>query len=171
MFTPPLEQILNLAQLRELARDVLPRGMFEYVDRGTEDEVLLRENRDAFERIRLRPRVLVDVSGRSAKVKLFGKELSLPMAVAPTGAAGLMHHNGEVEIARAAAKAGIPFSLSTYSINSMEQVADEAGLESALTRLLENPAEREALGQRAQSVVRENLGSIGRTVSMIMEVL
>ena len=127
MFTPPLEQILNLAQLRELARDVLPRGMFEYVDRGTEDEVLLRENRDAFERIRLRPRVLVDVSGRSAKVKLFGKELSLPMAVAPTGAAGLMYHNGEVEIARAAAKAGIPFSLSTYSINSMEQVADEAG--------------------------------------------
>lgn len=127
MRADPLSHVLNLAQLRLAARSVLPRGLFEFVDRGTEDEVLLQENRDAYERIRLRPRVLVDVSRRSTELKLFGKAMALPLAVAPTGAAGLMCHNGEVEIARAAAKANLPFSLSTYSINSMEQVADAAG--------------------------------------------
>lgn len=127
MFADPLSNIHNIEHLREAAQRVLPRGMFEFVDRGTEDEAGLRHNREAFERIRLKPRVLVDVSRRTTATRLFGQEMPLPIAVAPTGAAGLLCFEGEVEIARAAARAGVPFSISTYSINSMERVAQEAG--------------------------------------------
>ncbi len=125
--TGALASVYNIGDLREAARRRLPRGLFEFVDRGTEDDLALRTNRAAFERIALRPRVLVDVSSRSHQVDLFGKPSALPIAVAPAGAAGLLCYQGEVEVARAAAKAGIPFALSTYSINSMEQVADQAG--------------------------------------------
>jgi isopentenyl diphosphate isomerase/L-lactate dehydrogenase-like FMN-dependent dehydrogenase len=127
MFSDPLRDIHNLAHLRDAARRVLPRGVFEFVDRGTEDEVALRNNREAIERIRFKPRVLIDVSKRTQRVNLFGKECAQPLAVAPTGAAGLLCYNGEVEIARAAARADIPFTLSTYSINAMEQVMAQAG--------------------------------------------
>ena len=125
--TNPLSSVFNYHDLREAARKRLPRGVFDYVDRGTEDELALVNNRAAFERIGLKPKVLVDVSQRSMATSLFGKPCAMPLAIAPTGAAGLLCHNGEVEIAKAAARAGVPFSLSTYSINSMEQVAHEAG--------------------------------------------
>ena len=100
--------------------------MFEFVDRSTEDEIALRNNRAAFEKIRLRHRALVDVSGRSTKTTLFGKEISLPMAIAPTGAAGLCWHEGELELAKAAARAKIPFTLATGAMTSMEKIAKEA---------------------------------------------
>lgn len=125
--TKPLSTAFNIDDLREAARRRLPRGLFEFVDRGTEDDLAVRNNRTAFERIALRPRVLVDVSKRSQSINLFGAPSSQPLIVAPTGAAGLLCYQGEVEVARAAAKAGLPFTLSTYSINSMEQVADQAG--------------------------------------------
>ena len=125
--TNPLSSVFNYHDFREAARKRLPRGVFDYVDRGTEDELALVNNRAAFDRIGLKPKVLVDVSQRSMATQLFGRPSALPVAIAPTGAAGLLCHNGEVEIAKAAARAGIPFSLSTYSINSMEQVASEAG--------------------------------------------
>lgn len=117
----------NIDDLREAARRKLPRGIFEYVDRGTEDDLAVRHNRAAFERIALKPKVLVDVSKRSTATEIFGVPCAMPLAIAPTGAAGLLCYQGEVQIARAAAKAGIPFALSTYSINSMEQVAAGAG--------------------------------------------
>ena len=125
--TNPLSSVFNYHDLREAARKRLPRGVFDYVDRGTEDELALVNNRAAFDRIGMKPKVLVDVSSRSMACTLFGKPSAMPLAIAPTGAAGLLCHNGEVAIARAAARAGIPFSLSTYSINSMEQVAQGAG--------------------------------------------
>ncbi|MET4576182.1 alpha-hydroxy acid oxidase [Ottowia thiooxydans] len=117
----------NLHDFRELAKRRLPRGVFEYIDRGAEDEVALRENRQAFERIRLKPRVLVDVTGRSAGASLFGQPLTMPVAVAPTGSAGLVWFQGELELAKAAAKAGIPFTLATAAMTSMETIAREAG--------------------------------------------
>lgn len=123
----PLSSVFNIGDLRDMARARLPRGLFEFVDRGTEDDLAVRNNRAAFERIALKPRVLVDVSQRSQSVDLFGRRSSLPLAVAPAGAAGLLCYEGEVAVARAAAKAGVPFTLSTYSINSLEQVADRAG--------------------------------------------
>lgn len=117
----------NLEDLRTLARQRLPRGVFEFVDRGVEDEVALRENRAAFERLRLRPRVLRDVTGRSAASTLFDKPLPMPVAVAPTGAAGLVWFQGELALARAAARAGVPFTVATNAMTSMEDIARGAG--------------------------------------------
>lgn len=117
----------NLADLRRHAKRVLPKGLFEFVDRGTENELALRTMREALEHVLLRPRVLVDVSQRNQATEFFGRPSSSPMVVAPTGAAGLLWFDGEIEIARAAARVGIPFALSTASIVSMERVADGAG--------------------------------------------
>src|SRR5688572_16100818 len=117
----------NIHDLREMAKKRLPRGVFEFVDRGTEDESALRNNRAAFERIRFRPRTLVDVSKRSQAITLFGKEQPMPIAIGPTGTAGLLSYGGEVGIARAAAAAGIPFTVGTNSMTSMEEIAEQAG--------------------------------------------
>lgn len=117
----------SIPELRLLARRVLPRGLFEYVDRGTDDESALRVLRAAIDEVRLEPRVLIDVSSRSSRTDFFGQPSALPMALAPTGAAGLLWFDGEIALARAARSAGIPFTLSTASIISMERVAAEAG--------------------------------------------
>jgi isopentenyl diphosphate isomerase/L-lactate dehydrogenase-like FMN-dependent dehydrogenase len=117
----------NIADLREIARKRLPRGVFEFVDRGTEDEVSLRHNLEALRKIRFRPRTLVDVSGRSQAIELFGKRHAMPIAIAPTGSAGLTWYEGEIALAKAAAAAGIPFTLATGSMTAMEKVAEEAG--------------------------------------------
>jgi isopentenyl diphosphate isomerase/L-lactate dehydrogenase-like FMN-dependent dehydrogenase len=117
----------DVADLRELARRRLPRGVFEFFDRGNGDETALVENRAAFDRIKLEPRALVDTSRRSLDITLFGKRHAMPIAIAPTGSAGLAWHEGEVALARAAAAAGIPFALATGSMTSLERVAVEAG--------------------------------------------
>lgn len=117
----------NIADLRDIARKRLPKGLFEFVDRGTEDEVSLRNNRAVFEQIRLRPRMLVNVEKRSQEITLFDKKHKMPMVIAPTGVAGLLWHEGEIALARAAADAGIPFTLATGSMTPMEKVAQEAG--------------------------------------------
>src|SRR3954465_332445 len=122
-----LDNCYNVYDLRAVAKRRLPKAGFEFVDRSTEDEIALRNNRAAFEKIRLRHRALVDVSGRSTKTTLFGKEISLPMAIAPTGAAGLCWHEGELELAKAAARAKIPFTLATGAMTSMEKIAEQAG--------------------------------------------
>jgi isopentenyl diphosphate isomerase/L-lactate dehydrogenase-like FMN-dependent dehydrogenase len=117
----------NIADLREMALKRVPKGLFEFVDRGTEDEVSLRNNRSVFERMRFKPRTLVDVSKRNQEVTLFGKKHKMPITIAPTGTAGLMWYQGEIALARAAAQAGIPFTLATGSMTAMEEVAKEAG--------------------------------------------
>jgi (S)-mandelate dehydrogenase len=122
-----LDDCYNIFDMREAAKRRLPRGIFEFVDRATEDHLAVTENRAGFQDIKLRHRALVDVSGRSTKTMLFGKEVSLPMIIAPTGAAGLCWYRGELQLARAAAKAGIPFAMSTASMTAMEEVADQAG--------------------------------------------
>ena len=114
----------NIFDLREMAKRRVPKGVFEFVDRGTEDEVGLRNNRTAFERIKLKPRTLVDVSGRNQGVEFFGHQHKMPIGVAPTGTAGLMWYQGEIALARAAAAAGIPFTLATGSQTAMEKVAE-----------------------------------------------
>jgi L-lactate dehydrogenase (cytochrome) len=114
--------ITNIMDLRELARRRVPRAFFEYGDRGSYDEVTIRENRLAFDRIKLRQRVMIDVDDRSLATAIVGQPVSMPLAIAPTGLTGLQHGSGEIHGARAAAKAGIPFCLSTMSICSIEQV-------------------------------------------------
>jgi isopentenyl diphosphate isomerase/L-lactate dehydrogenase-like FMN-dependent dehydrogenase len=117
----------NTADLREAARRRLPKGLFEFMDRGNDDEVAMRENRLALERIKLKPRVLVDVSQRSQEVTLFGKRHRMPVIVAPTGSTGLAWYEGEIALARAAAAYGIPFTLAAGSMTALERLPAEAG--------------------------------------------
>ncbi len=122
-----LQDALNIHDLRKMAKKRLPKWLFEFVDRGTEDEVALRNNRAAFERIKLKTQVLVDVSARNQEVTLFGKKHGMPMGIAPTGPAGMMYYKGELELARAAKAANIPFTLATGSQTSMEEVSKMVG--------------------------------------------
>jgi isopentenyl diphosphate isomerase/L-lactate dehydrogenase-like FMN-dependent dehydrogenase len=117
----------DIADLRELARKRLPKGVFEFFDRGNGDEVAVANNRAAFERIKLNPHALVDTSGRTQAITLFGKKQKMPVVIAPTGSAGLAWHEGEIALARAAKAAGIPFTLATGSMTALERVAAEAG--------------------------------------------
>ena len=117
----------NISDLRDIALKRVPRGLFEFMDRGTEDEISLKNNRTVFDRLRFRPRTLVDVSKRTQDTTIFGVKHKMPLIIAPTGVAGLMWYEGELALARAARAAGIPFTLATGSMTAMERVADEAG--------------------------------------------
>lgn len=121
-----LDDCYNIPDLRLKAKQILPKGLFEFIDRATEDEIGLRNNRAAFERIKFRPRVLNDVSGRTTETMVLGKPMAMPYVIAPTGAAGLTWYHGELELAKAAAKLGIPFTLATGANTPMETVAREA---------------------------------------------
>lgn len=119
-------QLLNIADLRARARRRLPRGFFEFIERGAEDDRAIANNRTAFDAYHFRPRVLRNVSGRSLACQILGAASTMPLVMAPTGAAGLMWHNGEIALAKAAAAAGVPFTLSTASLTSIERIAAEA---------------------------------------------
>ncbi|WP_116090395.1 FMN-dependent L-lactate dehydrogenase LldD [Sphingomonas crusticola] len=108
---------------RELARRRLPRFLFEYIDGGSYGEVTLRRNVTDLEAIALRQRVLCDVSTIELSTSLFGQEIPLPIALGPIGLGGMMARRGEIQAARAAGAAGIPFCLSTVSACSIDEVA------------------------------------------------
>ncbi|MEP6938348.1 MAG: alpha-hydroxy acid oxidase [Rudaea sp.] len=114
--------ITTIMDLRELHRRRVPRAFFEYADRGSYEEVTLRDNRTAFDEMRLRQRVMINVDKRTLATTIVGQDASMPLAIAPTGLTGLQRGSGEILGARAAAAAGIPFCLSTMSICSIEQV-------------------------------------------------
>jgi isopentenyl diphosphate isomerase/L-lactate dehydrogenase-like FMN-dependent dehydrogenase len=117
----------NIADLRERARRRLPHGVWEYAERGVEDECGMARNRAAFDALTFRPRVLRGVHRIDPSTEVFGKPLPFPLAVAPTGAAGLMWHKGDLALARAAARAGIPFTISSASTMDLEQIATAGG--------------------------------------------
>jgi len=122
-----LERAFNIEDLRRMARRRLPRAVFDFFDGGAEDELSLRENRAAFERLRLLPKVLVDVRQVDTGVELFGIRANLPMAIAPTGAIAAGRFGADLMLARAARAAGIPYTLATPAGNSIEEVAEKAG--------------------------------------------
>ena len=122
-----LTRVLNVADLREIARRRLPHFVFEYVDGGAEDENTLRCNRRAFEELSFVPQTLVDTTARHHKMELFGRPSAAPIIVAPTGMNGMIHSQGDVALARAAAHLGIPFCLSTVATTRLEDVAAAAG--------------------------------------------
>jgi (S)-mandelate dehydrogenase len=124
---PDLSQAVNIEDLRVMAKRRLPRAIFDFFDGGAEDEVTLRENRAAFERVRLLPKVLVDVSKVQTEVDLFGKPASLPLAIAPTGGISAGRAGAELILARAAKAWGVPFTMATPSAFTIEQVAQEVG--------------------------------------------
>jgi (S)-mandelate dehydrogenase len=122
-----LDWCYDIEDLRRIAKRRLPKGIFQFVDGGTEDWIARDRNREAFERLRLRTRALVDMSDRDLGTELFGSRIELPLGISPTGVAGLCWLHGELALAKAAAKAGIPFTLATGSITSMETVAQAGG--------------------------------------------
>ncbi len=119
-------QAINIEELRAIAKRRLPRFVFEYVDGGAEDEVTLAHNRDAFARLRFRPRTLVNVARRDASATLLDGPASMPAVVGPTGLNGLSWRDGDLALAKAAAKAGLPFAMSTVSMSFVEDIAREA---------------------------------------------
>lgn len=123
----PLERALNIADLRALARARVPHFAFEYVEGGAEDEATVAANRSAFGRWRLVPRTLIDTSARHLRTELFGQAIGAPLLIAPTGLNGLLHPDGDVALARGAARLNIPFTLSTFSTTRLEEVARRAG--------------------------------------------
>lgn len=118
---------LNIEDLRKIAKRRLTRGLFEFVDRGSEDDVALRHNRAALEAIKLRSRVLNDTSERHTQSSIFGAPVDMPLVIGPTGPAGFVWYRGETELAKAAAKAGIPFTLASTSNTPMEDILEKGG--------------------------------------------
>jgi len=112
-----------IEDLRRVARRKVPRAFFDYAEAGSYAQETLRANREDLEHIKLRQRVLVDVSQRDLTTTILGERVSLPLALAPIGLCGMMHGDGEILACRAAQAAGIPFTLSTMSICSIEDVA------------------------------------------------
>lgn len=121
-----LKNCYSIERLREVAKKRLPRGVFEFYDGGAEDEITLRDNTDSFKKIKLMPRSLRDVSQVSVSSILFKQPLGLPIAIAPTGAVGFGWRGGDIDLARAAAKFNIPYTLSTSATASIEEIADKA---------------------------------------------
>lgn len=118
-----LARAVNVADLRRIAKRRLPAGVFDYIDGGAEDELTMRRNGEAFARVEFRPRVLRDVSAVDPSTSLLGRKLPIPLVVAPTGSTRISHPDGELAVARAAARVGIPYTLSTLSNRSIEEVA------------------------------------------------
>jgi L-lactate dehydrogenase (cytochrome) len=112
-----------IEDLRQTAHRKVPRAFIDYAESGSYAEQTLRANRDDLERIKLRQRILCDVSKRSTKTTILGEPAALPLALAPIGLCGMQHGDGEILACRAAQAAGIPFTLSTMSICSIEDVA------------------------------------------------
>jgi L-lactate dehydrogenase (cytochrome) len=112
----------SISDYRERARRRLPKFLFEYVDGGSFDEVTLRRNESDLRAIALRQRVLNDVSAIDLSIDLLGERWALPVALAPIGLAGMMARRGEIQAARAAQAKGVPFTLSTVSVCSIEEV-------------------------------------------------
>lgn len=117
----------NIADLREKARRRLPLGIWEYVERGVEDECGLARNRAGFDTITFRPRVLRNVEQVDASTSILGTPSAFPLAVAPTGAAGLLWYQGDLALARAAARAGVPFTICSASTMDIEEIARAGG--------------------------------------------
>ena len=117
---PP--KVVNIEDLRRLARRRLPKPVFDYLDGGAEDEITLRENTRAFRDIRFRPRGAISINKCDLSVHVLGQELSSPVMLAPVGYSRLMHPGGEVAAAQAAGEAGTTYILSTISGHKLEAV-------------------------------------------------
>ena len=117
-----LARAASVDDLREIARRRLPRGVFDYIDGAAEDEISAGRNIAAFRRLEFRPRVLRDVSDVDPSALLLGRRVALPLVLSPTGFPRVAHSQGELAVARAAARAGLPYVLSTLGTRSIEEV-------------------------------------------------
>ncbi|MBZ9601144.1 alpha-hydroxy acid oxidase [Phyllobacterium chamaecytisi] len=117
-----MQRLLNAGDFRDAARRALPKALFEYIDRGTEDENALRSLRNSLDSIKLIPSVLTGHPERELRTEILGETTAMPLVVAPTALAGLVSHNGEIKLARAAERMGIPVCISTQSITTIEEI-------------------------------------------------
>lgn len=122
IFPKPI--ITNIADLKRIHEARVPRMFYDYAESGSWTEQTFRENTSDFDQIRLRQRVAVDMTGRSTATQMIGTDVTMPVALAPVGLTGMQHADGEIKAARAAEKFGVPYTLSTMSINSIEDVAE-----------------------------------------------
>ena len=123
----PLSTMTCIEDLRQVARRKVPRAFFDYAEAGSYSQATLRSNREDLDRIKLRQRILMDVSQRDLTTTIIGEPARLPIALAPIGLCGMQRGDGEILACRAAHAAGIPFTLSTMSICSIEDVAQAVG--------------------------------------------
>jgi (S)-mandelate dehydrogenase len=121
------KKALNIEDLRRMAKRRLTKSLFDFCDKGSEDQVAMRDNRAALDRIKVMPRAPRDVSRHDPGITLFGEKLGLPILIAPTGPAGFVWYRGETQLARAAAKKNIPFTLASTSNTAMERVIENGG--------------------------------------------
>lgn len=119
-----LKKITNIEDLRRMARRKVPKMFFDYTRSGSWTENTLRHNSRDFDEIKFRQKILIDMTNRSLETTMVGETVKMPVAIAPTGFTGMMHADGEIHAARAAEKFGVPFCLSTMSICSIEDVAE-----------------------------------------------
>src|SRR5476651_556292 len=122
-----MKHITCIEDLRQVHMRKVPKAFFDYADRGSYSEDTLRANRDDLQAIKFRQRILVDVSKRDLSTTILGEPASLPLILAPIGLCGMQFGDGEILACRAAQAAGIPFTLSTMSICSIEDVAAAVG--------------------------------------------
>ncbi|SEG06353.1 alpha-hydroxy acid oxidase [Bosea lathyri] len=122
-----MAQPLTIEDLRILAKRRVPRMFYDYADSGAWTEGTYRANETDFQAIKLRQRVAVDMTNRTLASTMVGQPVAMPVALAPTGLTGMQHADGEIHAARAADKAGVPFTLSTMSICSLEDIANHVG--------------------------------------------
>ncbi|HEX5737362.1 MAG TPA: alpha-hydroxy acid oxidase [Hydrogenophaga sp.] len=125
--TANLSTITCIEDLRVVAQKRVPRMFYDYADSGSWTESTYRANSDDFQKIKLRQRVAVNMENRSTATTMIGQKVAMPVAIAPTGLTGMQHADGEILAARAARAFGVPFTLSTMSICSIEDVAEQAG--------------------------------------------
>lgn len=142
----------NIEDLRSKARRRLPLGVWEYLERGVEDEHGMARNRDAYEAHTFVPRVLRRVDAVDTSCTILGQPASMPIAVAPTGAAGIVWHKGDIHLARAAAKANVPFTISSASTMDVEEIVPAGGRQWFQLYLWENRDLSYAVVDRAQEL-------------------
>jgi L-lactate dehydrogenase (cytochrome) len=117
--------ITEIADLKRIYERRVPRMFYDYTESGSWTEQTFRENTSDFDQIRLRQRVAVDMTGRSTASQMIGQDVAMPVALAPVGLTGMQHADGEIKAAKAAEAFGVPFTLSTMSICSIEAVAEK----------------------------------------------
>jgi len=147
-----LQRCAGVDDVRKLARRTLPLPIFDMIDGGSADEVTLRRNVAAFDEIELIPRVGRDVSEIETRTRVLGTDLSFPLILAPTGVQGVIHVDAELAPARAASKAGLMYSLSTFATASLEEVADACpGAKMFQLYVLNDQATTDELVERARA--------------------
>lgn len=117
----------NIEDLRQMAKKRLPRCIFEYIDGAAEDGIALQHNREMYRSLKIKNRVLKNVSRRSTATEIFGKRIAMPYGISPTASAGLMSEGGEVGLAKAAARMGVPCTAATNSLTPMEEIYKAGG--------------------------------------------